>query len=136
MNIQKGIDNTVVLTLSEKSTLLSPEYLIEFTSNLAGGKTSKVVAVTDISDYVESYNKFIITESNTEDLQNSIVYLSPVGKWSYIVYEMESSSPRNMNTADAVGIVETGICEVEGVDEVRNVFDEDETKNNGVFDEE
>ena len=136
MNIQKGIDNTVVLTLSEKSTLLSPEYLIEFTSNLAGGKTSKVVAITDISDYVESYNKFIITESNTEDLQNSIVYLSPVGKWSYIVYEMESSSPRNMNTAEAVGIVETGICEVEGVDEVRNVFDEDETKNNGVFDEE
>lgn len=136
MNIQKGIDNTVVLTLSEKSTLLSPEYLIEFISNLAGGKTSKVVALTDISDYVESYNKFIITESNTEDLQNSIVYLSPIGKWSYIVYEMESSSPRNMNTADAVGIVETGICEVEGVDEVRNVFDEDETKNNGVFDEE
>ena len=136
MNIQKGIDNTVVLTLSEKSTLLSPEYLIEFTSNLAGSKTSKVVALTDISDYIESYNKFIITESNTEDLQNSIVYLSPVGKWSYIVYEMESSSPRNMNTADAVGIVETGICEVEGVDEVRNVFDEDETKNNGVFDEE
>ena len=136
MNIQKGIDNTVVLTLSEKSTLLSPEYLIEFTSNLAGSKTSKVVALTDISYYVESYNKFIITESNTEDLQNSIVYLSPVGKWSYIVYEMESSSPRNMNTADAVGIVETGICEVEGVDEVRNVFDEDETKNNGVFDEE
>ena len=136
MNIQKGIDNTVVLTLSEKSTLLSPEYLIEFTSNLAGSKTSKVVALTDISDYVESYNMFVITESNTEDLQNSIVYLSPVGKWSYIVYEMESSSPRNMNTADAVGIVETGICEVEGVDEVRNVFDEDETKNNGVFDEE
>ena len=136
MNIQKGIDNTVVLTLSEKSTLLSPEYLIEFTSNLAGSKTSKVVALTDVSDYIESYNKFIITESNTEDLQNSIVYLSPVGKWSYIVYEMESSSPRNMNTADAVGIVETGICEVEGVDEVRNVFDEDETKNNGVFDEE
>lgn len=136
MNIQKGIDNTVVLTLSEKSTLLSPEYLIEFTSNLAGAKTSKVVAITDISDYVESYNKFIITESNTEDLQNSIVYLSPIGKWSYIVYEMESSSPRNMNTADAVGIVETGICEVEGLDEVRSVFDEDETKNNGVFDEE
>ena len=136
MNIQKGIDNTVVLTLSEKSTLLSPEYLIEFTSNLAGSKTSKVVALTDVSDYIESYNKFIITESNTEDLQNSIVYLSPVGKWSYIVYEMESSSPRNMNTADAVGIVETGICEVDGVDEIRNVFDEDETKNNGVFDEE
>ena len=136
MNIQKGIDNTVVLTLSEKSTLLSPEYLIEFTSNLAGSKTSKVVALTDISDYVESYNMFVITESNTEDLQNSIVYLSPVGKWSYIVYVMQSSSPRNRNTADAVGIVETGICEVEGVDEVRNVFDEDETKNNGVFDEE
>lgn len=136
MNIQKGIDNTVVLTLSEKSTLLSPEYLIEFTSNLAGSKTSKVVALTDVSDYIESYNKFIITESNTEDLQNSVVYLSPVGKWSYVVYEMESSSPRNINTADAVGIVETGICEVEGVDEVRNVFDEDETKNNGVFDEE
>jgi hypothetical protein len=136
MNIQKGIDNTVVLTLSEKSTLLSPEYLIEFTNDMTGDKTSKVVAISDISDYVESYNKFIITESNTEDLQNSIVSLSPVGKWSYIVYEMESSSPRNMNTADAIGIVETGICEVEGIEISKSVFDEEETKNNGVFDEE
>lgn len=136
MNIQKGIDNIVVLTLTEKSTLLNPEYLIEFTNNLTGDKTSKVIAVTDISDYVESYNKFIITESNTEDLQNSIVYLSPIGKWSYTVYEMESSSPRNMNIADAVGIVETGICDVIGVDIAKSVFDEEETKNNGVFDEE
>lgn len=132
MTIEKNTANNVVLTLAEKSTLLSPEYLIEFISDITG--QTKVVAIDDISQYVESYNKFVITESTTEDLQNGIVYLSPVGKWKYNVYEMQSSSPRNMNIADAVGLVETGICIVEGIETERNFFTEDEDKNNPVFD--
>ena len=134
MNIQKGIDNRVSLTLNEKSTLLSPEYLIEFTNNSTG--KNKIIAVTDISEYIESYNRFIITESDIEDLQNSVVSLNPIGKWSYTVYEMNSSSPRNMNKNDSVGVVETGICEVYGQVENKNIFADDDQKNNGIFDEE
>ena len=132
MKIQKNTTNNVVLTLAEKSTLLSPEYLLELISDVTG--QVKIIAIDDISQYVESYNKFEITESETEDLQNGIVYLSPVGKWKYNVYEMNSSSPRSLNISESVGIVETGICTVEGDETVRNIFSDDDQKNNPVFD--
>ena len=133
MKIQKNTTNNVVLTLAEKSTLLSPEYLLELISDVTGEK--KVLAIEEISQYVESYNKFEIIESNTQDLQNGIVYLSPVGKWKYNVYEMNSTSPRSLDITQAVGIVETGICIVEGEETERNVFADEDEKDNPVFDE-
>lgn len=132
MRIQKNTENTITLTLAEKSTLTSPDYLIKLTNDLS--KESKVIVLYDVSEYVESYNKFLITESDSEDLQNSIVSLSPVGKWSYSVYEMNVTSPRSNDTSLSVGIVETGICIVEGEDKVRNFFTEEDNETNPVFD--
>lgn len=133
MRIVKGQENIVSLTLAEKSTLNDSQYIIKFVNELSGEKTQRVIAVDNISDY-DRYDKFIITETTVEDLQNAHVNLNPPGQWTYTAYEMPSTSPRSLDISLAIGIVEEDICFVDGVDEIRNFLTDDENKNNGVFD--
>ena len=133
MRIAKSQQNTVVLTLNEKATTANPQWLFKLTNDQTG--FSKIFAAEDVSDYQERYNLFRITESSSEDLTDGIVSLT-AGRWSYVIYEMEESSPRNLDPEDALSEVETGICIVTGPDEQINNFTEDEEKDNGVFDEE
>lgn len=135
MYIVKGSVNKVALTLSEKATGQNSEWLIKLTNSITGEKTEKVFAVYDLSNFPRA-NIFNITESVNEDLGNGTVSLSPSGEWSYIAYEMASSSPRNLDPNDALGIVETGVCVVFDPTESQKVFfDEEDNKNNAVFDE-
>lgn len=131
MYILKNSVNKVALTLTEKAVNADSEFLLKFYNETTGGV--KVVAVDDISQYPLRSNVFLVTENITEDLSNGTVYLSPVGQWSYWAYEMAPSSPRNLNVADALKIVEEGICEVKGEDASLGIFTEDEDKNNPVF---
>jgi hypothetical protein len=134
MLIQKGTTNTIALTLNEKREETDSEFIIKFFNSFTGA--SKVLGLTDVSDYKDRANIFNITENDTENLSHSVVKLEPTGKWEYTVYEMAESSPRNLDPDDAIGEVETGICIVwSGSESQVKTFSVDEDKNTPVFDE-
>ena len=136
MNIIKGTVNKVALTLSEKALYSNSEFIIKFENVMNGTYGSRVVAVDDLSTYIQRQraNIFNITESDNEDLSNGILSLNPSGQWNYTVYEMAPSSPRSLDIAKALSIPETGICIVIGSSS-ESVFADDENKNNVTFDE-
>lgn len=134
MRIKKGQSNSVALTLNEKRQESDSEFIVKFTQDFNGN--SKVVGLTDISEYPVRSNIFNITESETELLAHGVVNLETTGQWDYTVYEMEQSSPRNLDPEDAIKIVETGICIVtDDSESVVKTFTVDETKNTPSFDE-
>ena len=109
IQITKGIANTVVLTLKEKTTLTNPKYLFVF-KNDQSNVDSKFIAA-DTSTYPDRYNKFVITEktSNPNPLTGEVT-LSLDGFYTYTIYEQTSST--NLNPANATKIVETGKVQV------------------------
>lgn len=132
MYIVKGQQNKIALTLTEKAVNADSDWLIKLTNDTTGHE--KVFAVDDISQFQERSNIFYITESSNEDLRNGTVSLSPSGQWTYTAYEMAPGSPRNLNPADALKIVEVGRALVFDPSENQIVnFDVDEKKNNAVF---
>lgn len=133
MKLVKGIQNTVVLRLQANATTPNPQWLFRLTNDFTGAQ--KVFAADDESDYSEAYNLFRITESDNEDLTNGVVSLSPSGQWTLEAFEMEESSPRNMNRDQALSTVKIEKCLViDGSEGQTNDFDEDEEKDNPVFD--
>lgn len=132
MLIIKGQSNKVPLTLREKSSESDSEYIIKLTNDFSGEE--KIFAVQEVSVYPDRASVFNVTESDTEDLENGVVSLSDAGRWTYTAYEMEISSPKNLDPDDAIGIVETGICDVfDDSDVPTSPFSEDEEKNSPVF---
>lgn len=100
IHLIKGQTNSVVLTLSEKCTLVSPNYLWICTSRNTNEKVSFVILNSaDLSSYKTRFNKFNIVTSN-------YFASSTNGEWSYIIYEQASSS--NLDPTLATGIVEKG----------------------------
>lgn len=133
MRIIKGQANKVAATFTEKATESDSDWLLKFSNDTTG--LSKIFAVYDISEYKDRANVFYITESDNEDLQEGRVSLSPSGQWTYTAYEMAPSSPRNLDPDDALGIVETGrVLVYDSTESSKIFFDEDDTKNNKVFD--
>lgn len=97
--------NTVVLTLSEKTTISNPFYLFEF-KNLQTNKSIYFIS-NDYSVAKNRYNKFDIVETDgVVDLLNSTINLSLDGQYSYVVREQSSST--NLDPSLSGAIVETG----------------------------
>lgn len=133
ISITKNTLNKVALTLSEKASSPTSDFLLELINDIVGTPSKRVIALYDTGGFPRA-NIFEIQENATEDLANSIVCLSPTGQWTYNAYEMTPGSPRNMDPAQAIKIVETGICLVNDPGETKNnFFDEDENKNSPVF---
>ena len=116
ITIEKNSINTVILTLTEKSTLLNPEYLFEFTSTSNYDNIVRFIAV-DTSVYKSRYNQFEITESGTTyvNLTGGTINLTPNGMWNYKVYEQVSGTT-NLNISGTTGVVEVGKVIVTGTD--------------------
>ena len=75
ININKNSSNTVVLTLTEKSTLLNPHYLFSFTSTTDFNNIVNFIA-TDTSTYKSRYNTFdIIDDQNKEEFNGPALFL-------------------------------------------------------------
>ncbi len=130
--IIKGQANTVVLTLNEKVTNASHDWLFSFKNDLTGQE--KLFTAFDISSNTTRYNEFVITESSTENVYNGTIELTPTGYWSYTVYEMADTSPTILLPASAIGIVETGkVFVYDTTENVNHTFTTDEDKNNQVF---
>jgi len=93
---------SVYLTLKEKQTLATPNYLFVFTQRT----TNDVIAfvklnATDISAHKERYNEFSIV-TNT--------HFSMEGEYHYAIYEQTSTT--NVNPLSATTLLETGIARV------------------------
>ena len=93
---------SVYLTLKEKQTLASPNYLFIFTQRT----TNDVIAFvklnnTDISAHKERYNEFSIVTNTHFTLE---------GEYHYAIYEQTSTS--NVNPLNATTLLETGIARV------------------------
>jgi hypothetical protein len=82
--IEKNTVNNICVTLSERSQLLDPYYLIVFTNkfDLDGSSVScSLQATSNIR-----YDLIVITETTNPDAFQGEVYLIE-GEWSYSVYE-------------------------------------------------
>ena len=93
---------SVYLTLKEKQTLSSPNYLFVFTQRT----TNDVIAFvklnnTDISAHKERYNEFSLVTNTHFTLE---------GEYHYAIYEQTSTS--NVNPLNATTLLETGIARV------------------------
>lgn len=110
--IHQGQDNTVAVTLYEKTTIAAADvhYLFKFFNQET--KTSQYCIPTDTSDFISRYNKFTITENDAPDPLTGEVSLKPTGQWHYYVYEQESTT--NLDPT-GLTLVESGICRVEKV---------------------
>lgn len=133
MVIYKNTVNKIQVTLKEKQTLTLSDFVFKFTNDLTG--KSVTCSAVDVSQYKDRINVFYIEETTSEDIYNAKVELNPTGQWTYTVYELPQSSPRILDISQSVAIVETGILIVKDTEAVVSVFNTDEVKNNGVFDE-
>jgi hypothetical protein len=93
---------SVYLTLTEKQTLSSPNYLFIFTQRT----TNDVIAFvklnnTDISAHKDRYNEFSLV-TNT--------HFGMEGEYHYAIYEQTSTT--NVNPSLATTLLETGIARV------------------------
>jgi len=96
--------NSVPVTLTEKTTLASPYYLVVF-NNLATNELVYAIC-PDTSTQTTRYNLLTIIESNTSIPLSGQVKLVE-GTYQYKIYEQTSSS--NLNPALSTSLVETGL---------------------------
>jgi hypothetical protein len=94
--------NVVVLTLSEKISIPSPNYLFEFINNQTQIKYYCIS--TDLSLYPERYNKFnIIVKTTTPSPLVGEIQIPLGDEYTYNVYEQVSSTnlvPTGLNVVE------------------------------------
>jgi|LakMenE01Jun11ns_1017448.scaffolds.fasta_scaffold9908225_3 hypothetical protein len=115
INIDKNSTNKVILTLTEKSTLLNPIYLFSFTSTTDFNNVVNFVGA-DTSIYKSRYNEFDIIETGTTfvNLTASTINLNPPGMWDYSIYE--GTGVTLSISATTGNIIEQGKVIVDGED--------------------
>lgn len=115
INIDKNSSNIVVLTLTEKSTLLNPHYLFSFSATTDTDIQVNFIA-QDNSQYKNRYNRFTIVETGTTftNLTGGTINLNPPGMWDYTIYEQQSTT--NLFISGTTSIVEVGKVIVNGED--------------------
>ena len=118
--INKGQNNFLVFTLTEKVTLSNPYYLFSFKHQVLMSSVNFIAS--DVSSFPTRFNKFLITETTgTVNLTSGIVSLPETGFYEYSIYEQTSSS--NLNTDNATGLLEIGMVKVESPIPVINAYD-------------
>jgi len=113
IHLTKNETSTIILTLTEKQTLTSPNYLFWFKSRGTNQIVTFVVLnAADLSPHKERYNEFDIDVNDYfED--------SPEGDWEYKIYEQTSTS--NTDPDLATGLVEDGIMRLNNLSNLLNV---------------
>jgi hypothetical protein len=101
----KGQTQNIILTLTEKQLLTSPNYLFIF-ENRSTNTDIKFVKLnnTDISAYKERYNEFSI-------VVNSYFNTALNGQYTYTIYEQTSTTNTNPT---GLNLLESGIMELSG----------------------
>jgi hypothetical protein len=116
IQLTKGTTEYIYLTLTEKETIPTPNYLFVFKNRSTNTEVKFVLLnASDVSQYKDRYNKFSIKVDK---------YFSskPKGQYSYFVYQQTSSS--NTDT--------TGLTELESgimwLNDQEEIFTEYQTK--------
>ena len=102
--INKNTTNTVILTLSEKTTLTNAKYLFEVTNDMSN--EVKCFIAADISTNKLRYNEFEFIENVTENLLIGTFSLTLSGFYKYNVYEQTSTT--NLDPALALNLIDKG----------------------------
>lgn len=101
IHFTKSSTSTIVLTLTEKQTLTSPNYLFWFKSRGTNQEVKFVILnAADQSPHKDRYNQFDI-------VVNTHFGSSPEGDWEYKIYEQASTT--NLDPTLATSLLETGI---------------------------
>ena len=101
LRLTKGNTETIYLTLTEKQTLTSPNYLFIFDSRITNEKIKFVVlGSADQSNFKSRFNQFAIVVNTYFDGKGE-------GWYKYTVREQASSI--NTNESASGGILETGL---------------------------
>lgn len=118
--INKGQNNFLIFTLSEKVTLTNPYYLFSFKHQVLMSSVNFIAS--DVSGFPTRYNKFLITETTgTVNLTSGVVSLPETGFYEYAIYEQTSSS--NLDISNTTGILEIGMVKVESNLPIYNEYD-------------
>jgi hypothetical protein len=102
--INENTSNTVILTLSEKTTLINVNYLFEVYNDMTN--IYKYFIAQDISTNKGRYNEFNIIESTMENLLGGRINLITEGFYKYNVYEQASST--NLDPTLALNLIDKG----------------------------
>jgi len=102
--INKNTTNTVILTLSEKTTLTNAVYLFEVINDMSNAV--KCFIAEDISENKLRYNEFDFIENVTENLLNGTFSLTLSGFYKYNVYEQASTT--NLDPLLALNLIDKG----------------------------
>ena len=86
--IEKNTVNNIVLTLSERSQLVDPYYLIVFKSKFSTEDDYKYCSVQNQVSSNIRYDLVVITEQTNPVALDGEVYLIE-GEWSYNIYESQ-----------------------------------------------
>jgi hypothetical protein len=116
IQLTKGQTQFVYLTLTEKQTISSPNYLFTFKNRSTNTEVKFVLLfAADVSLFKERYNKFSIKVDK---------YFSskPRGQWTYSVYEQTSTSNTDVT---GLTLLESGIMWLNDAEEI---FTEYQTK--------
>lgn len=113
IHFSKNTSSEIVLTLTEKQTLTTPNYLFWFKSRGTNQVVKFVVLnADDTSSHKERYNEFTIDVNDYfED--------SPEGDWEYRIYEQTSTT--NLDPSLATGLLEVGIMRLKNLGNLLNV---------------
>ena len=113
--LTKGVTQIIYITLTEKQTLSTPNYLFVFKNRSTNNEVKFVLLnAADLSLFKERYNKFSI---KTDKYFSS----KPRGQYSYSVYEQTSTS--NTDTA-GLNELESGLM---WLNDAENVYTEYQT---------
>lgn len=109
--LTQSAPRTVVMTVTEKTTLSNPYYLFVFESRQATGH--KVVLIAEnTSTITVRYDEFTISHSTTPDPYNGEGDFTYTGEYAYTVYQKTGAQTLDIPASEY--IVETGICKVMG----------------------
>ena len=116
IQLTKGQTNFIYLTLTEKQTISSPNYLFTFKNRSTNTEVKFVLLyAADVSLFKERYNKFSIKVDK---------YFSskPRGQWTYNIYQQTSTSNTDVT---GLTLLESGIMWLNDEEEI---FTEYQTK--------
>ena len=118
IQLTKGQTQFVYLTLTEKQTIASPNYLFTFKNRSTNQEVKFVLLyAADVSLYKERYNKFSVKVDK---------YFSskPRGQWTYSIYEQTSTS----NTDETgLTLLESGIMWLNDAEEIYTEYQNKDT---------
>ena len=113
IHFTKNTSSEIVLTLTEKQTLTTPNYLFWFKSRGTNQEVKFVVLnAADTSLFKDRFNEFTIAV-------NTNFGSSPEGDWEYKIYEQTSTT--NLNPALATTLLEVGIMRLGNLGNLLNV---------------